>query len=159
MTRAKVPDSSRVFSEARRTVIRREYPLGTPTLDILEMVRALPGRHVVAKRITIEAKALGVKRPAEFIRSLNRACGAHAHPPLRVLPATPQQAESLPVPVEAPAPPAKPSGAVVATVDQIYGWALPRGVLFTGRNLDAVNRLRKRYAQPPFVLAGSEVAA
>ena len=61
--RAEAPvDPLQKFYPERNEIIKREWPKGTPTPEILAMLHALPGAQINARLLYIKAGKLGVHR-------------------------------------------------------------------------------------------------
>ena len=134
------------WSEARLEVLRRAWPLGVPTTEILALVNDLPGPAITSfGAIDAKARTLQLHRPTMAVRlAVRQAQAAPAECEKPAAAPTVKQA----VPSAVPAP----EGVLCVTYATALAWAGQRGLapVRDGMDLDQVNRKRVALGLPPF---------
>jgi hypothetical protein len=158
-----ITTEDRMFTKEREDIIAREWPLGTPAPKILEMLHALPGRQIEARRLGIHAAGkLGVKRPAPIVRkdTLTPTSGR-----LDIIRQVAASLQSGPTQAAVERPPilrAPMPDKISMNAEQLFRWASQRGVSLQlpidERAVERVNAKALAIGHPPieFVRFGQD---
>ena len=136
--RAEAPvDPLQKFYPERNEIIKREWPKGTPTPEILAMLHALPGAQINARLLQIKACKLGVHRAPAAPKATPEEAPAPSR--MEALMAVSRRPEFDPGP------------SVAVDFEQVRRWASERGVRFDiWDDLPKVNERRESLCQAPF---------
>ena len=140
--RAEAPvDPLQKFYPERNEIIKREWPKGTPTPEILAMLHALPGAQINARLLYIKAGKLGVHRAPSAPKATPAPDTAVDLSPLL----------SIATATERKRPEFDPGPSVAVDFEQVRRWASERGVRFDiWDDLPKVNERRESLCQAPF---------
>ena len=119
-------------SELRDRIMRRDYPGGTPRLELIRMLNKTPGAVLTYGDLSTYAQELRLRRPEWYLKSLGR------------------ESSSLQTKCTAPVATPPPRDAVEIAIAYAVDWAKRNGL--KSEDLQEINQLRAKWHLPPFTL-------